>query len=243
VGFILAVISIGRLLDSNYLNLLPIITVILFVAIWLITLITPQAHLENHESEEIGLWQIIKKPEVIAFFCVHLLLQAAHSPYYVFYSVYLKQFSYSGNFIGGLWALGVVAEVILFMFMHKLLTLFSLRQLLLTSAFLSMLRWLIIALAADSLYWIISAQLLHAATFGLAHAVAIHLIHQYFGHRHQGKGQALYISTSFGIGGMLGSFLSGYYWDSFGAMIIYNAAAACCLFAFIISYIAVGRKH
>lgn len=241
IGFITTVISIGQLLDNYDLVFLLITAGVLLIFTWIITLIMLEAPIADHNIEEKALWPIIKKPEVIAFFSIYLLLQAAHGPYYVFYSVYLKQFSYSGSLIGGLWALGVVAEVILLIFMHKLLALFSLRHLLLCSAFLSIVRWLIIALAADSIYWIIGAQLLHAITFGLSHVTAIHLVHQYFGTQHQGTGQALYTSTSFGIGGMLGSLLSGYYWDSFGAMIVYSAAAACCLLAFVISYFGIGR--
>jgi PPP family 3-phenylpropionic acid transporter len=243
IGFVIAVMAISALLDYYTINTLPLITLTLFISIWLITLITPEANIAHHATEEAGLWQIIKKPEVIAFFIVYLLLQAAHSPYYVFYSIYLKQLNYSSHVIGELWALAVVAEVILFIFMRRLLAAFSLRHILLWSAFLSMTRWLIIAFFADSVYGVVFAQLLHAATFGSSHVAGIHLIHQYFGNKHQGKGQALYSSTSFGVGGMFGSLLSGYYWDQFGATVVYSIAASCCLLAFMISYFAVGKHQ
>ncbi len=242
IGFIIAVTAIAELLDYYSFSALPMITITLLVSIWLISLITPDADRVAYKIEDSSIWKIIRKPEVIAFFIIYLLLQIAHGPYYVFYSIYLKQFDYSSRLIGSLWTLGVIAEIILFIFMRKLLTLFSLRRILLWSAFLSMLRWLIIALAAKSIYWIIGAQLLHAASFGSSHVVAIHLVDQYFGIQHQGKGQALYSSTSFGLGGMIGSLLSGYYWDDFGAMVIYSTAAGCCFIAFIISYFAIERK-
>ena len=89
----------------------------------------------------------------------------------------------------------------------------------------------------------IFSQLLHAASFGSSHVVAIHLVDKYFGRQHQGKGQALYSSTSFGVGGMFGSLFSGYYWDEFGATMVYSIAASCCLLAFIISYFAVGKDQ
>ncbi|MDQ7091078.1 MAG: MFS transporter [Methylococcales bacterium] len=243
IGFIIAVIVIGELLDNYSLTLLPLITGGFLIAIWLAALITPEAKIITHHADGKSIWQIIKKPEVIAFFMTYLLLQAAHGAYYVFYSVYLKELGYSSRIIGGLWALGVVAEVILFIFMQKLLALFSLRRILLWSAFLSMTRWLIIGLEAESIYWLIGAQCLHAATFGSSHVAAIHLVHHYFGNQHQGKGQALYSSTSFGLGGMMGSFLSGYYWEVFGATIVYSVAAGCCLLAFLISYAAIGKQR
>ncbi|NOQ34995.1 MAG: MFS transporter [Methylococcaceae bacterium] len=242
IGFIVSVLGIGKLLETYSINGLPMVVVVFFVSIWLMALITPEAKTPPHE-ESVGVWHIIKKPEVIAFLTVYMLLQAAHGPYYVFYSIYLSHLGYSSTLIGGLWALGVVAEVILFIFMRKLLSVFSLRSILLWSAFLSMVRWLIIALAANSIYWMVGAQLLHAATFGSSHVAAIHLVQKYFGHKHQGKGQALYSSISFGLGGMLGSLLSGLYWDEFGAMIIYSTASACCFLAFVISYFGVERNR
>ncbi len=243
IGFIVTVVAIGRLLDDYPIDLLPLFVVALFVSIWLIALITPEADVSHHETETEGLWKIIKKPEVIAFFVVYLLLQAAHGPYYVFYSVYLSHLDYSSTVIGGLWALGVVAEVVLFIFMRRLLRAFSLRGILLWSVFLSIIRWSIIALAAKSIYWMAGAQLLHAASFGSSHVVAMHLLQRYFGNRHQGKAQALYSSTSFGLGGMLGSLISGYYWDEMGAMMIYAVAAGCCLLAFIVSFFWVGKTQ
>ena len=186
---------------------------------------------------------ILKKPEVIVFFIVNMLVQISHAPYYVFYSIYLKNLHYSSTLIGGLWALGVVAEIILFLFMKPLLIRCSLRAILLVSLCLASVRWLLISWFPEQLPVLVIAQVLHAATFGGTHVVAIHFVHQYFGEHHQGKGQALYNSLSFGIGGVLGSLYSGQYWESLGGSIVFSIASACCLLAFIIAYSGIGRKN
>jgi PPP family 3-phenylpropionic acid transporter len=103
-------------------------------------------------------------------------------------------------------------------------------------------RWLIIAYQVDQLAWAIWAQCLHAASFGIAHVVAIQLLYQYFGEQHQGKGQALYASFSFGIGGMLGSLYSGYFWDQLGASQVFVIAALASGLALLIGFVGVGRK-
>jgi PPP family 3-phenylpropionic acid transporter len=72
---------------------------------------------------------------------------------------------------------------------------------------------------------LIVAQLLHAATFGVYHGAAIQLIHRYFRGRHQGRGQALYSSLSFGAGGAVGALYSGYTWASGGGVFSFGAAA------------------
>jgi len=82
----------------------------------------------------------------------------------------------------------------------------------------------------------VMAQVLHAASFGLYHAVAIQLIHTYFVGQHQGKGQALYSSVSFGAGGAIGSLYAGYTWDSFGTTATFMIAATVSLIAAYIAY-------
>ncbi|MDD2724630.1 MAG: MFS transporter [Methylovulum sp.] len=242
VGFIAAVLGLGALIDWQPLTILPAIMIALLTGIGAAALIVPEARAISHDNQPLKLWRILKNPEVIAFFVVCMLLQTAHSPYYVFYSIVLKQHHYSSTIIGGLWALGVVAEIVLFIFMRRLLARCSLRALLLASISLAIVRWLLIAYLADSTVWLLAAQLLHAMTFGGTHIASIHLVHRYFGSQHQGKGQALYNSFSAGLGGMVGSYASGYYFDAIGATGIYTAAAFCCALALLIAYLWIGRE-
>lgn len=243
IGFIVTVICIGRLIDILSIDYLPEMIICLLTMIWFVSLVTPETKSKQQDEAKIGLYKIIKRPEIIAFFLVYMLLQLAHGPYYVFYSIYLNQFSYSSTMIGSLWALGVCAEVLLFIFMKQMLRWVSLRHILLASVFLSICRWLIIAYCVDSLPLMVFAQILHAATFGSSHVVAIHLVHKYFGDHHQGKGQALYSSLSFGLGGMIGSLTSGYLWEIQGANFVFSMAAICCCIALIIAYLWVGREN
>ena len=241
VGFIVTVLSVGYLLDFQKISILPNIIVALLMSIWLMALLTPEVKKVSSPHTPEGILQILKKPEVIAFFVIYLLLQMAHAPYYVFFSIYLNEIGYTSTIIGLLWSLGVFAEILLFIVMRRLLKRFSLRKILLLSIFLSVLRWILIAWAANYLWLLLLAQLLHAATFGATHVAAIHLVYRYFGIAHQGKGQALYSSLSFGLGGMLGSYYSGYYWEFYGPQIVYSAAAILCVIAFIVAAFGIGR--
>jgi PPP family 3-phenylpropionic acid transporter len=243
VGFILTVAAVGHLLDSHPIVLLPFLIIALLAMNWLTTLATPESRYIGHDRHSIRWANIIKKPEVIAFLLVYVLLQFAHAPYYVFYSIYLKQHLYSTTTTGLLWSLGVIAEIVLFLFMKGLLQRYSLRGILLTSLLFAVLRWVLIGGYVDNTSLLIVAQLLHAATFGGTHVAAIHFVHRYFDQHHQSKGQALYHSLSFGLGGMLGSLASGHYWELLGSHVIYSTAAVCSGIAYIIAYIWVGRKE
>ena len=242
VGFIIAVLGIGRFLDEFGIDYLPWIITALLAGNWLMALVTPEAP-STHIGAVVGsVFHVLFKPELLAFFVVYMLLQVAHGPYYVFYSVYLQQHQYTATLTGLLWALGVCAEILVFIWMFGLLRHWWLRRLLLGSLALSMLRWLMIAYGVDSLAIIVGAQLLHAASFGVAHVVAIQLLHRYFGAGHQSKGQALYSSLSFGLGGMLGSIYSGYLWDVLGGGPVFVIAALACGVALLIAFLAVAKQ-
>ena len=68
----------------------------------------------------------------------------------------------------------------------------------------------------------------------LGFAVAIQLIHQYFHGNHQGRGQALYSSLSYGAGGTLGALISGYIWEGIGARETFWFAAFMSLLGWLI---------
>ncbi|WNB77654.1 MFS transporter [Methylomonas koyamae] len=243
IGFIAAVLGIGRFLDYFSIANLPLIIGGLMLSNWLAALLTPEALPRGDRGQSgPGIWQILLRGELLAFLLVYLLLQVAHGPYYVFYSVYLKQHGYTATETGLLWATGVAAEIVLFLAMRRLLSWCQPRSLLLWAIALSVVRWWLIADGVDSLALTIAAQLLHAATFGVAHVVAMQLLYHYFGERHQSKGQALYSSASFGVGGMAGSLYSGYFWDLLGGREVYLVAALVCGVAWLIAFVGVARE-
>ena len=82
----------------------------------------------------------------------------------------------------------------------------------------------------------IFAQSLHAVTFGVYHVTAIQMIHQLFKGRHQGRGQALYSSLSFGAGGAIGSVYSGFAWDYFGRSWVFGLSVAFALLGLWVAY-------
>lgn len=80
------------------------------------------------------------------------------------------------------------------------------------------------------------AQLLHAASFGLHHAVAIQYVHNNFKGTLQGRGQAFYSSISFGAGLAFGTFLTGFTWSYFGATISYLCSSFMGVLAILIAW-------
>lgn len=225
VGFILTSMLLGPVLDRTGTGLVPWVMLALFIGMWFSSMVVPDAGTETEVDGAPPITRVLRQPVVLALFAICLLVQASHGPYYGFYSIYLEASGYAAGLIGLLWAVGVVAEVLLFLLMHRLLPRYGARNLMLVTLALTALRWLLVGWMVQSLQVLVLAQLLHAFSFGVYHAVAISLVHRFFPGSLQGRGQALYSSLSFGAGGSLGIFLSGLGWDQLSPQIIFSTAA------------------
>ncbi|MEE3158171.1 MAG: MFS transporter [Pseudomonadota bacterium] len=241
VGFILTVVLLGLLLQRAGMAVYPMAMFGIMLLIAVCSTLVPQPPRQPASAAVAGdgFLRRLRQPGVPAFFVAVALMQLSHGPYYTFLSIHLEALGYGRGLIGMLWALGVLAEIVLFMFMHRLLAWISLRQLLVVSFALAALRWLLLGTLAEEMLVLLFAQLLHAATFGAFHVASIHLVQQRFGERYQGQGQALY-ATLAGIGGALGALCSGYAWASMGPTLTFAAAA---LAAFVGMLLLLLRLH
>ncbi|HEY9035359.1 MAG TPA: MFS transporter [Pseudomonadales bacterium] len=213
VGFIAAVLVLGATFEYLPIDYLPHALMIMLLGIWLCSLALDGRE-KKHPPRIVGEFlRMAKKPPILIFFVCCFLMQVGHGPYYAFFSIYLQEHGIDPMMTGVLWALGVGSEVVLFMFMHRLLPRFGIANILITSLFLAAVRWLMIAFGVDSWPVLLIAQLLHAATFGSFHAAAIEYVRQQFDGGYQGQGQALYSAVSFGAGGAVGAAASGLLWD------------------------------
>lgn len=222
VGFILAVLILGYVLDGLPIRALLWITLALLAGILGCAMVIPEAGKPRAPAVPVALGEILRRPEVRALMVACFFMSAAHGALYVFYSLHLVAHGYSKSLVGWMWTLGVVAEIAVFMGMPQLLRAFSLRGLLLFSFAAAVIRFVLIGWGADSLAILILAQVLHGATFGSYHAAAVAAVNRWFGAQHQARGQALYGSISFGAGGMIGGLLSGYTWDWIGPAWTYS---------------------
>ncbi|MEH6577868.1 MAG: MFS transporter [Amphritea sp.] len=236
IGFIVTVVCIGWLLDLVSISWLPHLMLLLMVMIWLSSLCV-SGDSKLVASSHVGFMQQLLRPQVLAFFVICFLIQFSHGPYYTFYSVLMDSLGYSRVHIGLLWAIGVVAEVIVFIYMHTLIGRFGLRSIMIVSLVLCVLRWSLIGFIPDSLPLMLFAQSLHAVTFGTLHAAGIALVHHYFSPCCHGQGQALFSSVGFGIGGASGALVSGFMWDSLGAPATFLTAALAAFAAVLIATI------
>jgi PPP family 3-phenylpropionic acid transporter len=229
LGFVLAVIGIGYLLDATEITLLLWVVLGFKLGIVIFSWRIPEAEIASHPTDTLSVQQIFKQPGVLAFFSACLLMAFAHGPYYTFYSIYLVEHGYSKGVIGWLWAVGVICEIGVFFLMYRVMRRFSLKQVLAFSFSCAVARFLMIGWGVEWPIVVLLAQILHAATYGAHHVAAMMVVHHFFRGRHQAKGQAFYTSFTFGVGGTLGGIFSGFVWEWLGPGFTFSISAAAAL--------------
>ncbi|QNH03214.1 MFS transporter [Pseudomonas sediminis] len=237
IGFIVAVVGLGLLFEWLSLDAYPAALLVIMAGIVASSLWVPNAQpvLRPSTLESDGFLRQLRRPGILAFYVSVGLMQLSNGPYYTFLTLHLEGVGYSRGAIGLFWALGVVAEILLFLVMARLLQRYSLRAVLLASFLITAVRWLLLGNLAQYLPVLLLAQCMHAATFGAFHAACIHFVQRSFADRQQGQAQALYVSLA-GIGGALGALYAGYSWKSLGpAWTFAIASLVALLAAFIIA--------
>lgn len=241
VSFILAVALLGPVFDHTGIALLPALLLGMFALLaacaWMLPPDPPTGAHASHEP----LGRTLLRPEVIALFAACFLMSVAHGPYHAFYSIHLVDSGYSNSAVGVLWAVSVIAEILVFLWMPAILRRFSIGTVIGFSLLCAAVRFVVIGWAVDHVAAIALAQLLHAATFGAHHAAALAAVHHFFKGRYQARGQALYSALGFGAGGAVGMFASGWLWTHLGPALTFacGSAAAVLAFALVVAWLRV----
>ena len=237
IGFIVAVVGLGLLFEWLSLDAYPAALLVIMAGIVVSSFWVPNAQpvLRPSTLEPEGFVRQLRRPGILAFYLSVGLMQLSNGPYYTFLTLHLEGVGYGRGAIGLFWALGVAADILLFLVMARLLQRYSLRAVLLASFLITAVRWLLLGSLPQYLPVLLLAQCMHAATFGALHAACIHFVQRSFADRQQGQAQALYVSLA-GIGGALGALYAGYSWKGLGPGWTFAIASLVALLAaFIIA--------
>ncbi|MEE1569433.1 MAG: MFS transporter, partial [Alphaproteobacteria bacterium] len=153
------------------------------------------------QAPEAPLRRILREPLFLIFLAAAGLIQASHSAYYGFATLFWREAGFADDVIGGLWATGVMAEVLLFAFSGAIMARVTPTTLLVIAAAAGVLRWCVIG-ATTNPFVLFPIQTLHALTFGATHLAAMHFIARATPPGCSATAQGLYSSTA--MGGLLG---------------------------------------
>src|SRR5262245_24997097 len=113
VGFVIATLGGGAWLDYWPATTLPPMLVVLSLVSLAIALALPSGPARVRAVGEAPLLTAPVRALLAAGFC----MSAAHGTLYTFFTLYLERAGHSGTVIGSLWTIGVLAEIVVFLFL------------------------------------------------------------------------------------------------------------------------------
>lgn len=226
-SFIVASLGVGLLVDEQSgVVILPVLVAcgggILFSAVMLpkpqgLGRLRRAVTAVKGEFKLSGVLSLLRHPVFWLFLVSSGLGQASHAFYYGFSTVHWKSLGFSGSLIGTLWAVGVIAEILLFLYLGDWLRRFNPALLLLVGAGAAALRWGVTAF--DPALWLLfPAQALHGLSFGIVHLGAVYFIARAVPKQYGATAQGLYATMAAGLfmGGAV--LASGPLYEAIGAM-------------------------
>lgn len=160
--------------------------------------------------------ELISSPLFLLFLTAAGLVQAAHAVFYVYGVLHWRGLGLSATWTGVLWAIAVIAEIILFARSGDVLKFLTPLRLIMLGAGASILRWM--AMAFDPPFSaLIGLQMLHALTFGATHLGTVHFIAQNIPAERAGTAQAFQASVTNGIAMGGATLLAGQLYGPLGA--------------------------
>lgn len=227
VGFMAVVLGAGALFDRVGITWAPALGLLLAAAMVASAHRVqdePVAHAQGGGGA--GLRERLREPAVRWFFLSAALMVFAHGAFYSYFSIYLAQLGYGKAAIGAFWMVGVVFEIALFYGQGRLFSRFGVYAILAGCCVAAALRFVLVAEFAAFWWMLVISQTLHAASFALNHSASVVLVQRWFAGRAASRGQALYVSIAYGVGGTAGALFAAWVWAAAGPSSAFLQAAA-----------------
>ena len=165
--------------------------------------------------------RLLREPGFLAIIVAAALIQGSHAAYYSFASITWQASGFGGLTIAGLWALGVLAEIVVFALSPRFT--WPPAVLVMIGALAAAARWLITA-QEPSAALLAMVQLAHGLTFGLTQLGTMGLLVRHVPGHVMVRGQG-YLAACGGIVASSASILSGAVYARHGQGVYYVMAA------------------
>jgi MFS transporter, PPP family, 3-phenylpropionic acid transporter len=220
-AFIVANLAAGYLLDimaaGDLIWLIIGAVALCVVAAWTLPPLAPSALARAAATggDTVPARGLLRDPRFIAVAVAASLIQSSHAVYYGFSTIDWQAAGFSGGTIGLLWALGVLAEIVLFALSARLPAAFSPIILIVIGGCGALLRWGAMALDPPGALLPL-LQCMHGLSFGATHLGTLAFIA-----RAAPAGQAAtaqgYLAVASGVAIAAATGLSGLLYGQFGA--------------------------
>jgi PPP family 3-phenylpropionic acid transporter len=161
-------------------------------------ILLPDARVPPSATARLPGLDVVRRRRFLLFLAATALIQGSHAVYYAFGTLHWRSVGHSVDRIGGLWAEGVIAEILLFAVADRLIARFGAERLIVFGGLAGVIRWTVTGLT-DALPALLLVQLLHAFSFGATHVAAIHFLFRSVPPELSATAQGIYSAVVMGI--------------------------------------------
>ena len=226
IGYITALVAFPLLVDFLGVHILPFVLLILLSVLWLLGHVVPEATVRSQPvPNQAPFSHFFRTKTTWIYILTAVSFHASFASVHTFFSLYCQNLGLSTFKTGILWSIGPLLEIGIFIRLSQLLQRFNYLGLAALAFIVMTGRWLFIPMAGNNYWLLLFGMALHALCYAPFHGAMIFWAKDYFGDRHAGKAQGLYAGVAIGIGGPMGSLLSGFVWDQYSPASIFLIAA------------------
>ncbi len=227
VGFVVAAVVTGAAIGALHADLAgPLIPLAMWLALGGAFVASTRLRSVREEATRphaADFRALLHAPGLRLLLLAGALHWACMAPYNVFFGIFLRELGLPPVAWGLAYSIGVVAEMLVLLYFHRLHTRFSLDALLAAAFLVSALRWLAVCRARSPVALIL-LQSLHGMTFGMFWSAAIAMVAATVPAPLRATGQALLV-MSINLGGAIGNLTTGALYDVSGPRTLFLLAA------------------
>jgi PPP family 3-phenylpropionic acid transporter len=227
ISFILTVVVAGRVIERTSVDIILGCILVTSALLTVTAFGMPRTKAQKRAVLFSSQARFLLSRRVLVFLGCAVLMLISHGAYYGFFSIHLEDLGYSPLFIGIAWALAAIAEIFVMIKSEAIFRRFNPEKVLLFSLVVAAVRWGFLSFATSAAA-ILLTQVFHAVTYGAFHIASVLYIDQLSPGTAKTLGQAVNNSLTYGLGLMIGFFVSGALYSRYGgfSLFVFSAAVA-----------------
>lgn len=250
VGYAFISIVAGWLFARQIELIFPVTSVIL-IGCFLLSMAIPRVAGHQSGQKKVRLGEIFKNKQLVLLYAFTLSLSATMGFLWAFQAIYSKEQGISLEVVGIGLAIGSFSQFPFMLFFRRFYDRFGIRNILLFSGVIHVLRWCLYAYALTPFTYILS-WVLHGGTYILFYLCLAEYVNQHVVKELKATGQMLNSVIQLSVGKVIGGILGGWYaavvgfQGAFITMAIVSALSTLAFYAisrFAAGYVGLGRDE
>lgn len=220
IGFATSALLVGEFLARTGVEYM-LWPFLLFAGITLIVVTRLEDVVVDSEPVQLrDVTQLLKNKAFLFFLLFMMLITIGHRANDSFIGLYITQLGGSEDLVGLAWFIGVASEAIIFALSGYWFKKYHPLIFVIIGGILYSVRWFLFAIV-DTPVMLLSLQFLHGLTFGVFYTATMAYVTRLIPHLLQSTGHLIFYAVFFGVSGMIGSLVGGWWMDIYGGTFLY----------------------